>query len=537
MRPSLRRTATAALAAALIPVACVAPERPGPAGTPELRAALFDTILARSERREAFSPVKNQAMAYDPLAEMRALRDEVVGADTEEALFYALAKLSHARRDRHLDVALVRGGLQLPDSSGVDVWGGPGVPAPLHAPVRVFPDYGEAGGYFIGDVADVEGVAVPEPGARLVSVNGTPVAEWEAAIRPWIRHSSVAGLRWKAAEALPRASATLPPLLRSDSLRLEVVAPGSGETLTVTLPFLPPDGLVWRGVSEPRYPGARTLLETVTYDLLAVDGAPDCLVLVWTGFRETLVADMDTLMAFAEREGLLDRHVIVDVTRSGGGSLGAYAIQRLQPSPFRTTFGNLRLSDVTLPFVEDKRADFAARDINDGGVAETVDDGSWLMDWLENDVLAALERGDDYTAAAPFKLAHAPKDSDGVLQPADVHFRGGFGVISGPSGGSHLDQFNAIVKDNALGPIVGMPAGGYSNTWEWEEVLTFPGTDRPVVGFMYDIGHTLRPNGEILEGNPAAVDVWIPLTAEGVSDYYPRLLGAALAEVRTRARR
>ena len=151
--------------------------------------------------------------------------------------------------------------------------------------------------------------------------------------------------------------------------------------------------------------------------------------------------------------------------------------------------------------------------------------------------LGVHSSGDDYSAAAPFKLAHAPKDSDGVLQPADVHFRGGFAVISGPSGGSHLDQFNAIVKDNALGPIVGMPAGGYSNTWEWEEELTFPGTDRPVVGFMYDIGHTLRPNGEILEGNPAAVDVWIPLTAPGVSDYYARLLDAALAEVRARARR
>jgi hypothetical protein len=304
--------------------------------------------------------------------------------------------------------------------------------------------------------------------------------------------------------------------------------------MTLTLPFLPPDDLVWRGVSEPRYPGARTLLETVTYDLLVPEGVPDCLVLVWTGFRATLLADVDTLMAFAEREGLLDRHVIVDVTRSGGGSLGAYALQHLQPRPFRTTFGNLRLSDVIVPFVDDKRADFAARNINDGGVAETVDDGTWLMDWLENDVLAALERGDEYTAAVPFKLAHASKDSDGVLQPAGVHFRGGFAVISGPSGGSHLDQFNAIVKDNALGAIVGMSAGGYSNTWEWEEVLTFPGTDRPVVGFMYDIGHTIRPNGEILEGNPAAVDVWIPLTADGVGDYYARLLDAALAKVRAR---
>jgi hypothetical protein len=46
---------------------------------------------------------------------------------------------------------------------------------------------------------------------------------------------------------------------------------------------------------------------------------------------------------------------------------------------------------------------------------------------------------------------------------------------------------------------------------------------------MYSIGHSIRPNGEILEGNPAAVDEWIPLTAENVESYYPLLLERVLA--------
>lgn len=534
MKPSTRSRAVAGLAACLLAASCAPPE-PGPVGTPELRGALFDTVVARAARRDAFSPVKNQAMGYDPVAAMRVLRDEVVAADTEEALFYALARLSHARRDRHLDVALVPGGLQLPDSAGLDVWGGAAGPDPLQAPVRVLPDFGPGGGYFLGDVADGAGIEIPAPGARVLSIGGMEIDAWEAAMRPWVRHSSTAGFRWKAAEALTRRSAALPPSLRSDSLRLEVQSPGERPRL-LALPYLPAGELAWRGVPEPQYPGLESLLATVTYELLADDSA-DFVVLVWTGFRETMVADMDTLMAFAERRGLLDRHVIVDVTRSGGGSLGPYALQRLQPRPFSTTFGNLRLSDVTRPFIEGKRTDFERADINDGGVPETVDDGRWLMDWLEEDVVAALERGDPFTEAVPFKLAHAPKDADGVLPPARTHFRGGFAVISGPSGGSHLDQFNAIVKDNGLGSLVGMPAGGYSNTWEWEEVLTFPGTDRPVVGFMYDIGHTLRPDGAILEGNPAQVDIWMPLTADGLLDYYPRLLEAALSEVRAATRR
>ncbi|MGW8268534.1 MAG: hypothetical protein ACWGSQ_19365, partial [Longimicrobiales bacterium] len=161
------------------------------------------------------------------------------------------------------------------------------------------------------------------------------------------------------------------------------------------------------------------------------------------------------------------------------------------------------------------------------GGPETVDDGTWLMDWLEDEVLGDLAQGREVTDPVPFKLAHAPKASDGILQPAPVHFRGPLVVFSGPDGGSHLDQFLAIVADNELGAIIGMPAGGYSNTWEWEEVLRYPGTDQPVVGFMWSIGHTIRPNGEILEGNPAEVTDPLPLTAENAGRYHELLLQAA----------
>ena len=88
-------------------------------GDESMRAALFESIVARTEAREAFSPVKNEALGLDPLEAMRALRDRVVAADTEEDLYYALATLSAARRDRHLDVILVPGGLELPDSAGL----------------------------------------------------------------------------------------------------------------------------------------------------------------------------------------------------------------------------------------------------------------------------------------------------------------------------------------------------------------------------------------------------------------------------------
>ncbi len=502
---------------------------PGPLGTPELRAALFDTILARTARREAFSPLKNTALGFDPLQAMAELRDEVMDASSQEELFYALHRLSNARRDRHLSVALIPGGLVLENPAGLEAWDMEDPDEPRSAPVRIRPDYGQDGpAYFIADVA--RGVEVndpaPAPGNRILSVNGMSPEEMERWGWDYIRHSSITGFRWKLAEALPLNTAVLPPSFRGETLSLEL-ARGDGTTFTTTLPYLDAEALQWPGWSEPSYQGFALEWSTPTYDLyLPVDGRR-VVLLRWHRFSSTLIQDVDRLMAFAEAEGLLDRAVVFDATRSGGGSLGAYAVQRIQPRPFKTTFGNLRLSDVIEPFVADRREAFRRRQVNDGDGPETVDDGTWLMDWLENDVLAALAAGDGYTASVPFKTAHAPKESDGILQPAPVHFRGPLVVLSGPNGGSHLDQFMSIVMDNELGPVMGMPAGGYSNTWEWEEILTYPSTNQPVVGFMWNIGHTIRPNGEILEGNPAGVTHPIPLTAENAGEYHRLLLTEA----------
>ncbi len=404
-----------------------------PAGTPELRAALFDTIMARTERREAFSPIKNERLGFDPLADMRALRDEVVAAATEEALYYALARLSHARRDRHLDVLLVPGGLTLPDSAGLEVAGGPDPEPPRQAALKVFPDYSDDAAdsdYFLGQraypadnppIGDGRFDGLPV-GSRVVRVNGLPVAEWHDSAAAYIQHSTLAGLRWKIAEAMTQSTAAFPPHLRADTLTLEFAHSGRAAN-SFRLEYHRPDDLVWSTAGEPDYPVMSVALQTATFDLLMPKQAHDAdpfVVLRWRGFREAMVADVDSLMAFAAAHDLLDHAMVVDVTRSRGGSLGAYALQRLQSKPFKTTFGNLRISDVTRPFIEEKREDFAARDINDGGVPETIDDGTWLMDWLENDVLDAIERGDAYTNNVPFKLAHAPRDSDGILAPARV---------------------------------------------------------------------------------------------------------------------
>ena len=61
-------------------------------GDPESREMLFDSLMTLTANREAFSPIKNLHWGTDPLQAMENYRDEVINADTEEKLFYALEK-------------------------------------------------------------------------------------------------------------------------------------------------------------------------------------------------------------------------------------------------------------------------------------------------------------------------------------------------------------------------------------------------------------------------------------------------------------
>ncbi|MGD8540450.1 MAG: hypothetical protein PVI66_17190, partial [Candidatus Aminicenantes bacterium] len=74
--------------------------------TPEDRAALFDYLLAKTMERESFSLIKNRKLGLDVKKEMLRFREELIAADTDEKLYYALVKISNSRKDRHLKVSL-----------------------------------------------------------------------------------------------------------------------------------------------------------------------------------------------------------------------------------------------------------------------------------------------------------------------------------------------------------------------------------------------------------------------------------------------
>lgn len=490
-------------------------------GTPELRDALVDSIIEMTRRREAWSPFKEQALGYDPLAEMEAVRAEVVNASSEDELYYALTRLSNARRDSHLYLTPVSGGLT-----------GPRLPE-VHAPIQVRPDYSDmsAPAFFVSGVdaaalrsSGLAGAARVSIGDLIVAINGRSVPEYVEAFRGWTRHSSPQGLYWNLARDIPIRVPATAPWMYGETLDL-TLEDEAGRRYSASLPYLEPAAISLELGEGELYPGFSVVLERFNFNVLRPDDGRPIVLLQWLDFEYELIQDVVDLMEYAEREGILEHMLVIDVTDSSGGSRGAYAIQRLVDRPFRTTYGNLRGSDAAVDMIE---AWAVEPDLDVPEIFGLNESRSWLHEWAKTDARDDIADGLEYTRATPFKLAHLPQDSDGILEPAPVHFSGPIAIIGGPRGGSHLDQFVSMFADNDLAFTIGMPTGGYSNTWEAEETLYFPGTDQPVVQFMWNVGHTLRPNGEILEGNAVQPEVYVPLTRENFRTYHRDLLEAAL---------
>lgn len=491
-------------------------------GTKEDREALFDYIIEKTKIREAWSSPKEEKLDFNPLQEMLNLRDEVVQADTDVKLYYALQKLSAARRDRHLSIRTVKGGLELPDTPEGT------------APVRFSIDFSDRKDTFFF-VADLDKniakfTKAVRIGDKLLTINGETVDSYIARAKKYTRHSTNANYLKRIAEQLTRKSGELPPEFYKDELTL-TLKPKKGKVYQVILPYL--EKVDWQyGVFIRDYPGYEEVT-SFSYESFKLYQPKDpdnkSLVLWWYGFRGDLPEASDALVEWAEENDALHYDLIIDAVDSRGGSQGAYALARLTSKPFRTTGGNLKLSDITYEFISNYTERYVTRKAQmDHDTRETEDDGSYAVEWLNGPVLKGLAAGQEYSNNVPFKCAHLPYYSDWIMQPAEKHFTGRLVAFFGPRGGSHLTQFAAMINDNDLGYTIGMQDGGYSNTWEWEEVLKFPGSDKPVVSFMWNIGHTIRPNGQIAEGNPSMIDEYVPVTRDNYLTYKRTLLDKAL---------
>jgi hypothetical protein len=179
----------------------------------EDRLALFDEIYTKTLAREAFSPIKEQNLGIDVKEEMQKVREDFVNATTGEDLYFAIHKMSCARKDRHLSISQVEGGLTLPEAPG-------GV-----APIRFLPDFSsEQIKVFVSDVtSDIQNYIPAEtsiaPGDLLVKVNNRTVAQYYQDAEPYVRYSTVNDLKKNFAGLLGlKQRANLPSSFYGDSL-------------------------------------------------------------------------------------------------------------------------------------------------------------------------------------------------------------------------------------------------------------------------------------------------------------------------------
>jgi Peptidase family S41 len=546
-------------------------------GTREDRSALFDYILKATMERTAFSPLKPRDLgAGEHITEaeyirdaMLAHRDEFLAADTDAKLYYALIKLTCARWDGHLSrVRLVEGGIQ-PFTSQTPEGG--------VAPIKFKPDYSNKAAMFlfvsdfakdIGRFADSNAKRAPQLGDKLVGVNGQPADLYLKRLGQFVGKSSHRAFWWDLAYRVSRRTRHIAPSLFDGDRVMFELETQERVRYKLTLPYFNEESIDWAGyddhytsgelanlirrdpnfihkthqvaLSIARYPGFQHVFSRPAFDLYVSSSQKVFLLQGHSFFPETIVADLDHLMAYARSNKRLDYAVIYDLTRGGGGDFEEYTLQRLQSRPFKIMFGNLRISDVTPPLVQQLRARAIKAVAKETHAARPIlarditmpDNGRYLIDWLDKDVAAAIRAKQAYTNNVQFKNQFLPTTSDGYLYPAEEHFTGPMVLLTAPSSCSGADQFAAMFIDNELGLSVGMPEGGCSNTWEWDETLKFPISGKPVAMFSWSVGHSIRPNGEVLEGNSALPRVYVPLTRDNYAKYYKILLDHALSYIK-----
>lgn len=515
----------AAQALSLVLVALVA--APLDTGSRRQRKELHEELVRRSLATEAETPQKTQRLALDYQKAAEELGREMGAADGDDELFFVLQKLSNARCTRELEIGNVEGGLR-----EFDTW----MEAPIrfradHHAVKIVASAGASGKdddehpsrLFVCDWAnDVEQYTrgyEPAIGDVVLEINGDPVDEYLAKLRPFLRYSSTQQMWDELAREASRKTDAFDPDLYERKLELQLETP-RGRKHKIELPYRGQMRNEWTRLVSREYPGFTSSLASPTLELFE-HRSEDVVLIRCFGFGETLEEDVASVIAYAGGNDRLEHDVILDLSRTFDGERGLELVRHVVGEPFRVPLRELRVSEALEPYT--------------AALAEDARPDDPLLTWLRTEARAAKERGDAYTPPIPFDLDALPIDSDGKLEPAPTRFKGRLVCLYGPlengSGGGELDRVLATIVDNGLGHFIGAPPAGNSPAFVWTQTLVLPGTDKPIVSWQWALGRTLRPNGEPLEGNPARPHEALPVAYDTYSTWTRQAVERALAHL------
>lgn len=478
----------------------------------EKNIAFFEEMVAKIDIRTAWNPKKWELMGttFEKELEKYKLKEEFANASSNIEYLRAIHKLNHLRYDHHLKLSATYDYISEKRIS--------------QAPIRLYTDMSDEKNPFIyvanfTQAVEDKGVKL---GDKLLAVNEIPINEYIDLLKPYLQFSTLRNMYVeKLSHALVAKSEIFgPEIPQKSTVKLSLEPKTGGQTYDVELSYSGRyRNINWKypyvvELYRQNYSEDKSYLQSMYKDLgfeEVYDNNVDCALYInktkklnlieWYDF-ERVSSNARALVNAAQREGTLDWDVIIDATRSSGGGGGPHIVKYLVSQPFKVTFGNVRTTDKE--WVRKKAQSMSSKVRN------------WIMD--------AVNAGKDYTTNEPFKLVDFPAGSDGIMKPASTRFNGKKVALIFTLGGSQYDQFCAMLVDNNDPDIhvMGMPAGGYSNTWEWGENITLP--NGKGIAWEYDIGHTVRKNGEALEGNPAIPHTVVPITRDNYQTYYKDLI-------------
>ncbi|HMQ47899.1 MAG TPA: hypothetical protein PKA00_10735 [Saprospiraceae bacterium] len=476
-------------------------------------AALFNYLYQSILQREALSPIKYQRLGISLEQDMLQLKTDFIQSRSLDELLQSMLQLSNCRKDAHLKVQ----GLKQAEPS-----------SKLYLPLRFEVDFSDPHQPFLivselaANYKAFAGLETLQPGSQLSAINDIPIGAFIEKAKLFVPYSTEAFFYAKLAQKLTWNDPILMPFLENKIVRFTFENKQGGQS-NIQLNYVEGRHIRWR--NQHPYKAMDLLFTGNNFRCYRPCPGEKILLLEWLDFEADMPSELDAFMEKAAAEAWLDSHIILDASNSSGGENAGYLLRHLSDKSFKVTFGNLKISPITEAFVDKEREFYKKSTQRAAKTNPFEDDGKRLLDWLSTEVRSAIRQGRDYSNSAPFKLRYPTQD--GYLSPAPRHFTGKLVAFFGPKTGSQVDQLAAMVIDNHMGYSVGMPTGGFSNTWQWEEAITYPGTNNEIATFSWSIGQTIRPNGEVLEGNPPMVKEWIPMTRDNYQIYHELLLQAA----------
>ena len=480
----------------------------------QLNRDLFNYLTSSIFAREAFSPIKNQNLHIDLKRQFKENRKSFLQANTDEDLYFEILKLSNLRRDSHLKMKPTF--LESIDKKKLPI-----------TFMVVFE--GKSPLFIVDQIAHGFADAFPDLriGDELVQVGDMHFEDFIEVTKQYIPSSTNNNHYYRLAEELSTNAFNLSKVVNLNN-PVFTFRSIDHSTHRYTFSYHKKRELTFKELRK--YKDFNLVLTADNFNTY-VHKEQQILLLEWLDFEEDLPDDVDTLMEWAVHNDKLKHHLIIDATQSSGGINSIYALRRLINKPFKIIKGNLRISDITEKFIDiiDKGAlEYKAEYTKRAEIKPLIE----LVDWLKGQVIDSCKSDAEYSNNVVFKMRYNTHNDS--IYRFDTHFDGEIVTLFSPKVGSQIDQMASILKDNQLAYSIGQTTGGFSNTWEWKEPIINPNTGNIVCNFMWNIGHTIRPNGEILEGNPAEVDYYLPPTKDNFLHYKNILVDKSIEYLQTR---